>query len=270
MEKALLSLSFDDARGDNTEIYDELLWPMGIPATLNVTTGYVDGTCPSSMKPSDKPAMLIDDIIRFGTEKRYGRDVNFEIALHGDQHQNTEEDIIICREKLIKWLNLPENHVFGFASPGSGLLIDEFRRSESKLFTEQISYVRTSLRIIDYEMIRVLYRKIGRVWHRPFFYRRAYANTLMKECRDRVIYSVPVMKDVTEQQVEALIDLAIEERAALTLMFHSVAVSKRDDDNWTWSLEKFRRLCNYIMTLKACGAPFETCTTQKLYERIKS
>lgn len=268
MDKALISFSFDDARKDNLYVFREILWPLHFPATINVTTGYVDGTCPKEHAPCLRPAMTIDDIKCIRNQFQYKGAPLFEIALHGDQHLNTENDIAAGRKKLITWLELPEDYIFGFASPGSGLQIQTFKEADTVLFKQQISYMRTSLRIIKNEKMRVLCRKISRVWHRPSFYLHAYADTLMTKCPDRIIYSVPVMKDITEQQVETLVDLAIKRRAALTLMFHSVDVIQAEDDNWVWGIEKFKGLVNYLNHLRKTNAPLELCTTQTLFREL--
>ena len=41
--KALISFSFDDGRIDNYEILYPLLKQYNLPATLNITTGFVKG-----------------------------------------------------------------------------------------------------------------------------------------------------------------------------------------------------------------------------------
>lgn len=262
MNKAIVSLSFDDGRDDNLTVFQNILAPMSIPATINITTGYVDGSCPAALSPSSKIAISVNDVQRLAASPLV------EIALHGDQHLNTEEDIATGREKLIEWLELPENRVFGFASPGSGLPTEAFTRSESQLFTEQISYLRTSLRIKKYRWIRILSRKVGRIFHIPFLYRIAYADTLMDACEDRVIYSIPVMKDTTYHQVKTIVDLAIRRRCAVTLMFHSILENTDGEDNWSWKRQDFLKLCEYLKE-KTCDGSLEVLTTQALVRMLQ-
>ena len=84
-EKGSVCLSFDDGRGDNRYIAEKILLPMNIPATFNITTGYVDGSCGPADRPSIKKPMTIDDV-RWIAEHNI-----FEIAMHGDEHKNTLE-----------------------------------------------------------------------------------------------------------------------------------------------------------------------------------
>lgn len=261
MKNAIVSLSFDDGRYDNLVVFQHILTPMSIPITINITTGYVDGTCPTNLFPTSKRAVAVQDVIQLG------KNPLVEIALHGDRHLNTEEDIAIGREKLINWLESPMNTVYGFASPGCGMKIECFTKSDSPLFAQQILYMRTGLRIKSISWIRILCRKIARVFHVPFLFRIAYEDTLMIDCKDRVIYSVPVMKDTTYGQVKALIDLAIKRRCALTLMFHSVVENTEKEDNWSWERRRFLKLCEYI-DIKRQEGLLEVMTTQELAQEL--
>ena len=262
MEKAIISLSFDDGRGDNLEIFQNILIPMSIPATINITTGYVDGTCPVHLSPSPKRAVAKSDVIALAQNPLV------EVAMHGDCHLNTVEDIAAGRKKLIAWLDLEENSALGFASPGSGLKPEEFIKSNDELFAHQITYMRTSLRIKSFHEIRVLCRKIGRIFHIPFLYRIAYADTLMRDCEDRVIYSIPVMKDTTFAQLKAVIDLAINRRCALTLMFHSILEDTECEDNWSWKQQAFEKLCAYLKK-KTNEGQLSVMTTGELYGTLR-
>lgn len=262
MNKAVISFSFDDGRGDNLDAFRNILLPMGIPVTLNVTTGYVDGSCPKSCWPSEKNALSIDDVIMLAN------DPLVEIALHGDQHKNTESDIAAGRTKLIQWLEFPEDQSFGFASPGSGLALEIFTSSNSVLFTKHITYHRTSLRVQRMRFLRILSRKAARVLHIPVLYKFAYGDTLMDSATDRIIYSIPVMKDTTYQELRSIIDLAVRKKMALTLMFHSITDDTKAEDNWSWSTDKLTKLCNYLNRKKNDGV-LEICTTQKLFDRLR-
>lgn len=262
MKKAAISISFDDGRGDTLAVIRDVLLPRRIPATVNIATGYVDGTCPKNTVPSIKAALSISDVKYLAG----CRDV--EIALHGDQHINTEVDISRGRDKLILWLGLPKDQVFGFASPGSGLCAADFVGSKSVLFTKQVSYLRTGLRITSFRLFRLLCRKAGRVFHIPLLYRIAYADTLMDRCADRVIYSIPVMKDTTFGQLKAIIDLAIRRGSALTLMFHSILPDTAGEDNWSWDRSRFEMLCDYLCAQQRNGR-LTLCTTQQVLELLQ-
>lgn len=262
MKKAIISLSFDDGRGDNLDVFRNILIPMSIPATINVTAGYVDGTCPEHLSPSPKKAMTVDEVIALAQNPLV------EIAAHGDCHLNTAEDIAAGRAKLIRWLGLADSDQLGFASPGSGLKVGMFLNNRTQLFQEQISYLRTSLRIQRHYWLRTLCRKAGRVIHIPMLYKIAYADTLMDCCRNRVIYSIPVMKDTTFGQIKAIVDLAIKRRCGLTLMFHSILANTDGEDNWSWKKRDFVKLCEYLKKRTDDGS-LEVMTTQNLFRSLQ-
>lgn len=259
--RPMISLSFDDARGDNAVVADEILIPLNIPATFNVTTGYVDGTCPKDMLPSEKAAMTIGDVVRLESSPV------IEIALHGDRHLNTEEDILEGRRKLAQWLQKDESYKFGFASPGSGMNLIKFKSDECFYLRTQIAYMRTSLRIESMKFIRVLSRKIGRVIHWPFFYRIAYADTEMT-CKDgKIVYSIPVLEDITAEQLCAIVDDCIKKKSSVTFMFHSILEKPDGVDNCTWSRERFSKFCEYIDKKRKLGE-IDICTTMELFNRM--
>ena len=259
--KAAVSLSFDDARGDNTIVFDKVLQRFSFPATLNITSGYVDGTCSSNLLPSKKAAMSKEDIVRFWKTE------NIEIALHGDSHLNSFSDCMKCQQKLNQWLDLPNDTKYGFASPGSRLTVKMFRSYEYDPLRKSVLYMRTSLRIRSLKMLRIFCRKAGRVIHFPFLYRIAYSDTIMLFRDGKVIYSIPVMKDVTLGQLKSIIRLCIKQRGSLTLMFHSILPETKNEDNWTWSFNKFEKLCSWLKEQEVAGN-VEVLTTLKLFNEL--
>ena len=261
-KRPAVSLSFDDARGDNTYVFETILKKYGLPATLNVTTGYVDGSCPDELCPSSKPAMTNEEVVRLWKSGMV------ELALHGDQHLNTVSDSRECRQKLNAWLDLPDDTAYGFASPGSGMTIEAFQSPEFRDFRSSVLYMRTSLRIRSMKAIRVLCRKAGRVIHLPLLYRIAYADTIMHFRDGKIVYSVPVMKDATLAQVKKLVQLCIKQNGNLTLMFHSILPDTSKEDNWTWSQEKFESLCVWLKEQINHG-DLEVLTTAQLYEQME-
>lgn len=261
MEKASLSLSFDDGRADNIEVFEKILFPRNIPVTLNVTTGYIDGSCPKDKMPTDKLPMTVDKI------KTYAENPLVELALHGDQHLNTETDIELGRKKMIQWLGLPSDEKFGFASPESKLSVKKFVSATNKLFSDEIAYMRHSLRVMTYKNIRVFARKLGRIIHIPKLYEIAYVDTLMTNCENRVIYAVPVLKDTTPAQLKCIINKSIKKKAALTLMFHSIVKDTSMEDNWSWSIDNLNILCDYIVR-KVDQGVIICMTTREQFEEL--
>lgn len=256
MEKGILCLSFDDGRCDNLDVFHEMLIPRNIPITINITTGYVDGSCPKELCPSIKPAMTVENI------KQLYKQPSVEIALHGDKHLNTVEDISEGERKIKKWLNISQETPLGFASPKSKFDIKSIEEAETSFFSTQLRYVRTGLRIKQNRFIKVCARKVGRVIHFPFLYSIAYSDSMMNDVREtgNVIYSVSVLNDITFGQVRALVDACIKQKKILILQFHSIVDDAKHDDNWSWDKKKFELLCDYIVKKREQGS-LDLCRT---------
>lgn len=259
--KAVVSLSFDDGRGDNTIVLNQILVPNQLPATLNITTGYVDGTCPEAFLPTKKPPMTKQDVIRFS------KNPLVEIALHGDMHQNSPEDIMAGRAKLMDWLNLDKNHSFGFASPQSKMNRDLWQSDLYADIRSKLIYMRDSYRIDSCRFLRTLLRKAGRIIHLPSFYAIAYADSRMTFRDKKIVYSACVLKETSFRQVRALLELCIRTNASITLMFHSILPDCGKDDVWSWDIKKFEKLCNYLIEKRKEGK-LDICTTKQLFEKL--
>ena len=260
---ATVSLSFDDGRGDNTALLDDILIPSAVPATINITTGYIDGTCPMEYLPSEKAPMRKEDLLRFAKQP------SVEIALHGDRHLNTPEDILSGRKKLISWLDLTEDAVLGFASPNSGLSPACFQSGDYDSVRSRISYVRISLRIQSKYRIRTVCRKVARIIHSPLLYRIAYHDTIMTACDGKLLYSIPIMGDITVKQVLSVVRDSIKQRGALVLMFHSVETDPQKNDSWSWKQEKMETLCAALLEYQRNGL-LSLCTTEEQMQLIKN
>ena len=278
MEKALVALSFDDGRLDNIRVAKEILLPRNISATFNITTGYVDGTCPKILLKTEQDAMSIDDVCWLNKKSA------FEIAMHGDRHQNTEEDISVGREKLIDWLGLPSDYQFGFASPSSGLEVSVIKQSKSELFNKQISYFRLGQRLgRGIKKVALLNRidqklKIGRFYN--FYQPKAFSieneDSLMCKTDNRVLYSVIVYRHTTCEELFRLIDKCIRKKLAVVFMFHSILdnaeeVTTYNHDNdllYLWNTSRFVQLCDYISKKRDNGL-LEIVTTGEMYQLLK-
>ena len=258
---ATVSFSFDDGRGDNTALADDVFLPMGLPMTLNITTGYVDGTCPETLLPSKKAPMTQEDVQRLAEE------TGIEIAMHGDRHLNTPEDVYAGGEKLRTWLGLDADLRLGFASPNSGI-DPALMRSPDGEALRGVEYVRVSQRILSKRLLRIICRRAARILHLPIFYRIAFHDTIMTAPDGRIVYSVPVMRGITARQILAVIRDCVHRRGALVLMFHSVEEEPAEADNWSWKEAEMRRLCGAVWELEEKGQ-LRICTTMEQFRRLQ-
>lgn len=261
-ETATLSFSFDDGRRDNAAAAEAVLLPQGLPVTLCVTTGYVDGTCPAELLPTEKPPMTVE------TVQRLSEDPLVEIAMHGDTHRNTEEDIRVSETKLRAWLKLDAEEPLGFASPGSAMPLPFFRSPEAAALRDHVFYMRVGLRISSHKTLRTLCRELGRVIHLPILYRIAYHDTIMTKCDGKILFSVPVMGDVTAAQVLTVVRDCVRRRGALVLLLHSVEPHPAEGDVWSWSEAKLRRLCDALLEMESRGV-LRVCTTADQFRELR-
>lgn len=241
MQQALIGLSFDDGRADAFLYGYPILKKYKLPATFNITTGFVKGECRDFVNDWVKP-MTIDMV------KELYADPAVEIAGHGYNHQNDISDIQKGIDELCKILgtdNLNEG-TNGFASPGSGLTSEVFQQMKHASNAHPISYARMSLRYQSNKMLKTIARKISRIIPTPSFYRYAYQDTLMDEAPDGVLYSIPVLSSVTVNQLKAILYEAIKTKKACILMFHSIVERGNARDNWEYEVNKFEALCHFL------------------------
>lgn len=273
-DKTIISFSFDDGRKDNIDLAKGYLLSKNIPATFNITTGYIDGTAPNCIKANVEP-MSIDDVRWLNSQKI------FEIALHSDKHKNDAKDVERGRVKLCDWLNLPKNTQFGFASPHSSFSLTNY----DKYFdTDKITYVRIgdnqsgkSFLKAKEKMSKIrqkiseksfLSRLLNRYIDTPFFIKR-YACLLVKDSMidaidGKIIYSIPIFRGDKPETVNNYVKFAIRNNLSLVLMFHSVS-EVNNDNIYNYMTSDFIKICENLISLvdkKKC----EIATVKELYD----
>lgn len=241
MQQALIGLSFDDGRADAFLHGYPVLKKYKLPATFNITTGFVKGECRDFVNDWVKP-MTIDMV------KELYADPAVEIAGHGYNHQNDISDIQKGIDELCKILGTENlcKDTNGFASPGSELTSEVFQQMRHSFNAHPISYARMSLRNQSHKMLKTIARKISRIIPAPFFYRYAYQDTLMDAAPDGVLYSIPVLSSVTVNQLKAILSEAIKTKKDCILMFHSIVEKGNARDNWKYEVDKFNALCHFL------------------------
>ena len=241
MQQALIGLCFDDGRADAFLYGYPVLKKYQLPATFNITTGFIKGMCQDFVNDWVKP-MTIDMV------KELYADPEVEIAGHGYMHQNDISDIQKGIDELCKILGTDNlcKDTNGFASPGSGLTPEVFQQARHSSNAHPISYARMSLRNQSHKMLKTISRKISRIIPTPFFYRYAYQDTLMDTAPNGVLYSIPVLSSVTVNQLKAILSKAIKTKKACILMFHSIVEKGNAQDNWEYEVNKFDALCRIL------------------------
>lgn len=255
---AIISLSFDDGRIDTYRVAKELLEKNNIPATINIATGYIEG---NTRAGTDIPAMTKENVVEL-----YNSGL-FEIAAHGDMHENDFEDILQGKEKLLSWLG--EDGTIGFASPGSMMTVDYINNNKGNLENIGFSYARTSHTHQKKRFVRIkkLLRKAARVTRSSLMYRMAYCDLSVVD--GFAVTSIPVFKFDSFEQIRSIIRLTIRRGAFLTLMFHSVC---RPDDVgaeniYSYDFNEFVKLLDYLVRMREYGK-IRILTTQDAVNEI--
>ena len=258
MNKALINFSFDDGRIDNYTIAYPILKEFGLPATFNITTGFISRELVSKGLTLADP--MTEDMV-----KEIGNDEKMELAGHGHLHRNSLEDI---SDGITHLRTMSRESEFGFASPGSGLQIPFYHSSKAEFNAMNIVYIRTSLRYKTNSLIKLFVRRVCRVIHLPFLYSYSYSDTLLGKEDCDVLYSVPVVSTITVKEIKALINRAAKEKKALILMMHSIVPDRQIRDLCDFEESKFREICKYLKEMEDAGV-LENATSMQIHERLK-
>lgn len=245
MEKALIAFSFDDGRLDNYTIARPILKKYRLPATFNITTDYIRNRIDREFFQFPEPmtVQMVREIFSDGL---------FEIAGHGCQHINTREDIVKGIEdlRLMLGTDMLTANGNGFASPGSDLTESMHKEMRTVFDANNIKYVRISCRYNSFKSLKVYCRKISRIVKWPWLYRIAYQDTLMDRAEEGVIYSIPVLSSVTPSQLLSVVKLAVKQKKACVLMFHSILPKTSIRNTWDYPSESFEKLCQQLSTMQ--------------------
>jgi peptidoglycan/xylan/chitin deacetylase (PgdA/CDA1 family) len=244
-DKALFSFSFDDGREDNYLVARNILKKYNLPATFNIATAYIEGLMEKGV-PSLSLPMNKQEVIALYN------DGTFEIAGHGDFHQNDINDINSGLLKLKRWLGDDYGHDgIGFASPGTDFNL----KDRMELRNCGVNYIRLSFRYQKHILFKILCRKISRIVKSSHLYIMAYKDTLMNSIDDDIVYAIPILNCVTFHQLKGIINYAIDHNEGLVFMLHSVKNVGEDgySDNWTMDASIFDELCYYLSLAQSKG-----------------
>lgn len=226
--QGMVTLSFDDGREDNYRVALPIMQKYGLLGTFHITTGYIDGTLDGTAWGSaDGPMTLtqLEEMHRLG----------HEISSHGDQHLNTESDITTSVTKLKAWGLTRNGQVEGFASPGSGLTLENIDIMTPWFVENGITHARSA-------------SAGGEATSKDVLNNMNYPPLHNFRLTSQVItYSTDI------SDIVPLIADAVNSKRWCILMLHSIL--KPDDagvgfDNWWWSEENFEHLCGFLAAHK--------------------
>ncbi len=240
-------LSFDDGRKDNYRAAKEVLEQKKIPATFNITTGYIIGDLDDKDKPGPHEPMNVDEL------QELARLELFEIAGHGYRHDNDINNLINGVVGLREML--PGIEISGIASPHSQFDLNKLKIAKELFLKNGIKYLRISNDYSKMNKAKIWIRRINRLLHIPFLYYYVNKNALNNR-NDFLLHSVPVIKDNSFLEVLSFVKKAVKdsktEDKICILMFHSVLKKNEPfyDDLFSWDYDKFFKLCNSLKELE--------------------
>lgn len=267
MKKIVVSLSFDDGRKDNYYNVLPLLEKYSIPATFNISTGYVERRILPQVLFCNNEPMTPEQVIEMSHHNLV------EIACHGDLHSNNFDDILKNKAIIEEWLGLGEKVPLGFASPNSKMHLD-FVNSNKHFFLENnIIYVRSGANLNTYDFKKRIVSKMSRCITLPYFYKLANKQNLITNLKHYEIFvnSVPVLHNNTIQQVEYLIEYCIKYSKSVIFMFHSILKTNEVNSECicSWEYKNFLKLCDFLSN-KRKNNEIEIMKTKDMINAISS
>jgi hypothetical protein len=243
MDKAIVTITFDDGRRDNYKVAKELLDRYEIPATFYIVTAFIE-----NKKQIGKNGPLSREEMEFLVNNDL-----FEIAVHSDYHTNDFNDIRVGANKLRDWYkNLDE---LGFASPHSEMDKDQVVENKELWKELNIKYVRIGNNFRKFYWPEKIIAKLAKMTKSKLLFRLVYRSSFMDTTNDYALVCVPIMNENTFEQIKSLIDSAVKLKKWVILSFHTIGFPDDLGYNsmWCWDYYKFEKLCQYLSELKNNG-----------------
>lgn len=254
MKKVILS--FDDSREDFYTRVFPLLKKYNIPATLNVISGFVNGTAKMNMPSADGKAMTSGQVVECQQSGLV------EIACHGATHDNTKEGVLRNIEDMKAWGVNVEG--IGFASPTSILTKSNIHETGIDDLVEQgtLSYVRSGIRTRREGLVYSGFTLIDSKIHSGCLFYRLNKRCIIGSPLPSILPSVAVNCYHTLPQIIKLIG-KVNNGEAVILNFHSV-LRKTDagygKDKFYWEEDKFEKLLKELSS----DVLVKVCTNKEL------
>ncbi len=251
-QRGTVVLSIDDGRKDAYRLFQEILERYSLPATFNIVTSRIDASENASSETitrAELEALSASPLV--------------EIAAHGHTHQNTEEDILQNKAIFQEWFGLSEP--IGFASPGSNMTCAFVENNESKLRDMGLLYVRSARRGGKLSKRHKAVQERARA--------QGFGEYVVQNAAEFIygfdsmfVNSVVVFHNTEVEALKRLVDLAVEEKACIVFMFHSVRKRGEEgyDSLWSYDFEAFHDFAEYLFALKRDNFA-DVVTTQTAY-----
>lgn len=242
-------LSFDDGRKDNYAAAMEILERKKLPATFNITSGYIEKSIPLDELCQNEP-MSIDEVVELS------KIPFFEIAGHGYAHLNTFDDWHKGVEQLKLWLE-PDyfKNGYGVASPHSIVTDSWIASRKDKLLNSEIKYIRTGLKN-QFQFAQRAISKASRLTGSKYLAYLPIEDSLRQlNGPQELYYSIPILNAHSFEQIKYIINMTVKRQGDVIFMLHSVLKSGKDyyDDLYSWDYDRFLKLCTYLYEMQSQG-----------------
>ena len=259
---SVIVLSFDDGRVDLIQNVIPILEKYNLPATFNITTGYIDVSLMKRNKFCENAAISLEDL------KSIKQKSLFEIAIHGDQHLNTEEDILQAIKKMQEW-GIIGTEKFGFASPCHGLDLMSDENIESLRLKMGLEYIRIGTKQSRNIFAKIL-RRLALMIKKPALFRIVYRECLNPR-GSRVFKCLPYNKRISLNKLEDLIKISCFSGETVVYLFHSILKKGEHfyDCIENMDYNEFEKFCIFLDRKRQEGAIIvQTNLNATLLERV--
>lgn len=234
-------LSFDDGRLDTFTNAIQILKKYGLTATINIATDFVENeTHYLNFCSADNKSMTREMVIETFNDE-------FEIACHGDKHNNSYDDIVCGIRKLKAWGVVKEK--VGFASPYSAMTKDNCNDVRRLIDEGVVSYIRSGYQIRRKSALFKIGYFVEEILHSKYLF-----YLLNKEiCRpikgDNNFYiGVTTNNNTKFEQIKYLIE-KVPDNSHVILILHSIISEESPGfgkDKWYMTIDTFNKLCFYL------------------------
>ena len=229
-------LSFDDGGEDFYRVVYPTLKKYNLTGVANIISQYIK---PEAECKEGHRYMSAENLVELQKN-------GIEIACHGRSHENTVEDILDNIEDF-KNMGLDVTGI-GFASPGSGITMDNVHTIDSLIQDKTITYIRSAY-IPDREgkfmgFMNQLMEKSGWAW----LFRLMNKRNFIKTFDYPWFPSVVITSYTTMKQVKKLLQ-KMPDNSSVIIMFHHIyekGDSAYGKGIWYWDADLFEELCEYI------------------------